>query len=65
MSRTATGRGVGALYSIEFPCMHSVNDALHKLHQVGGRGLLGHHPASIPLVVIVRGSVGVGHTLCP
>jgi hypothetical protein len=40
--------GVGALYSIEVPCMHSVNDALHRLHQVEGRGLLGHPPLSIP-----------------
>jgi hypothetical protein len=41
MCRTALG-GVGALYSLEVPCMHSGDGALHKPGQIDGRGLLSH-----------------------
>src|SRR5205823_13565853 len=50
--------GKEAQQSIKVTPVRSFIRTAHKLNQIGGRGLLRHRPASIPLTVIVWRSVG-------
>ena len=53
---------ITASISRRFPASDS---PAHKLHQVGGRGLLGHRPVSIPLLGIVSGAAMSDLRSCP